>query len=379
MARVHGDGFDHYGLDETNMLDGIYAQCDSPNYVELDSTIVATGTHSMHIKGGEENEALGLRKVLPTAIDKAGAMGRFYFPNLPTENTSATIYDFMASDPARSQVSVVVDGNGVVRFYRGRHYTSFDDAGTLIAQSDPIIVASAWNHVEVQVYLHDTLGWVRVAVNGVHRYSATGLDTKYDTSNIVSVANRVSNINNVSGSGSCDFYMDDYALYDFTGNSATDTDWCPTTDGSGVATNYIGVLGAYVGFPDGDTAEADWLRSAGGAPSYPLIGKTTPNDATYLYATTATDLSEFAHGDLPEEITYIRGVDIYSRMSLSDAGAAMYRVGMKSVAAVYDAPEIPLTVEPTYWVAQVNVDPNTSARWTRTSYNASWLRMTRSA
>lgn len=375
MARLHGDGFDHYGLDETNLLDGIYAQATN---VELTTALAATGTHSLKINATGTASVQGvLRKVLPTAIDKMGAMGRFYFPDMPVDNKECGIFEFLSSDITKGQIAAVVDANQRIAFYRGSSTGPGDNGmnGTLIAQSDPIVVPSAWNHIEIQVYVHDTLGWVRAAINGVHRYEATGLDTKYDSSNIVSVRTCRYEVTSQGG----EYYTDDYALYDFAGNSAVDTDWCPTTDGSGKATNYIGVLGAYVGFPDGDTAEADWLRSAGGAPSYPLIGKTTPDDTTYLYATTATDLSEFDHGDLPEEITYIRGVDIYSRMSLSDAGAAMYRVGMKSVADVYDAPEIPLTVEPTYWVAQVNVDPDSGVRWTRPSYNASWLRMTRSA
>lgn len=374
MARLHGDGFDHYGTDVSNMLDGVYAQASG---VALTTAQAATGAYSVFVdsKSGLSNFA-GLRKVLPAAKDKMGAIGRFYFPTLPTSIDNCYIFIFHSPSPNTAQVSAQIDANGAIRFYRGGSFGVIDGPGTLIAQSDPIVVASAWNHIEVQVYIHDTLGWVRVAVNGVHKYQATGLDTNATAGNIASVG-QLKERYNVSGGVA--FYMDDYALYDFTGNPAVDTDWCPTVDGAGVATSYIGQLGAYIGTPDADTAQAAWLRSAGGAPSYPFIGKTTPNDATWLYATAAAQLSEFGFTDLPPEITYIRGVDIYSRMWTSDAGAAEYRSGMKSVAANYDAPAIPITVEPTYWVAQVNVDPNTGVRWTRPSYNAAWLRMTRSA
>jgi hypothetical protein len=171
--------------------------------------------------------------------------------------------------------------------------------------------------------------------------------------------------------------MDDYILYDFTGDSDVDTDFCPATDAGGKATNYIGELQVWPLFPNGDTSEADWQKSSG-TDGYPLIGETTPDDTGYIYSTAVGDLSEFDLEDLPVEITYIRGLGIHQRLSKSDAGAAFTKVGMKSVAATSDADERPLTVEETYWRDAIDVDPNSSARWTRESLNAAWLRLTRS-
>lgn len=372
--RLWGDGFDHYGSDESNMLDGqAYAQADE---CVLSTAQAATGTHSIQITGETGLfDFEGLRKVLPSAIDKMGAIARFYFPTQPTSNFSNNIFAFLSNDPDRAQLGVVWGANGQLLFYRGPRYNAVGgmDYGTLIAETDPLLTAAAWNHVEVQCYIHDTLGWVRVAINGIHRYQATGLDTKYDSSNIASVGQT----HHFNTSGAISFYMDDYRLYDFVGNSAVDTDWCCTVDGSGIATNYIGELQGMLQLADGDTAEADWGFSTG-ASGYPLIGKATPDDTTYIYSTAAPDLSEFTLTDLPEDITYIRGLDFHSRMSKSDAGTAMYKVGMKSVAATTDVDEIPMTVEPAYWYAQIDVDPNSGVRWTRPSFNAAWLRMTRS-
>lgn len=371
MARLWGDGFDHYGLDENNMLDGSYAQASD---IALSTSQAATGTHSIHINNTPISTNRGLRKVLPTAVSKMGAAARFYLPDLSSSAAVSVIFDFLTSTPSTSQVRCIVDGNGALRFYRGSGENALS-SGTLIATSDPIVVASAWNHIEVQVFINDTTGWVRAAINGVHRFEATGLDTKHDTSNIVSVRNHIAY---GGGSTDGDFYMDDYTLYDFTGTAAVDTDWCPTVDGSGIATNYIGELQGMLCLATADTAAAAWAKSTG-VSGYPLIGKATPDDTTYIYATTATNLSEFTLTDLPADITYVRGLDFHSRISKSDAGSALYKVGMKSVAATSDATEIPMTVAPTYWYAQINVDPNASARWTRPTFNAAWLRQLRSA
>jgi hypothetical protein len=130
-------------------------------------------------------------------------------------------------------------------------------------------------------------------------------------------------------------------------------------------------------FPNGDTAEADWAKSTG-TTGYTLIDEHNPDDTDYIYSTAVGDLSEFDLEDLPEEITYIRGLGIHQRLSKSDSGAAFTKAGMKSVAATTDAAERPITVAPTYWRDTVDVDPNSSARWTRASLNAAWLRLTRS-
>jgi hypothetical protein len=377
MGRLFEDGFDHYGLDENNMLDGVYAQVDGAN--NLSTAQVATGTHSLFVGGSTGLTTFnGVRKVLPTAKDKLGMTARFYFPSLPTTPYSNAICHMLNGSLNHSQLSFIVGTNGEINIHRGRAVDGNGGAnGTnssgLIASTDPILVASAWNHVEIQAYIHDTAGWVRIAVNGVHRYELTGTDTKFDSSNVASIGQNQSYLDSSGG-----FYMDDYIIYDFTGDPAVDTDFCPSYDsGTGIATGYIGELQVWPLFPNGDTAEADWAKSTGTS-GYPLIGETTPDDSTYIYSTALNDLSEFDLEDLPEDITYIRGLGIHQRLSKSDSGAAFTKVGMKSVAATSDADERPITVEPTYWRDVVDVDPNSSARWTRDSLNAAWLRLTRS-
>lgn len=372
--RLHGDGFDHYGTSLTNMLDGTYANAGE---ITLTTAQAGTGTHSLQVTGTNGLSSFaGLRKVLPSSKDKLGVQIRVYMPSLPTQPYASCIAGFMTSSPQTAQVATFFDSNGCLRFVRGRSFGG-DGAGsaegTLIAQTDPILVASAWNHIEIQIYIHDTAGWIRVAVNGIHEYQVENLDTKHNADNIVSVAQCRPYL--VTGGGQ--FYMDDYVIYDFTGDSAVDTDWCPVVDENGIPTNYIGDLGGYLIVPNGDTAEDDWLPSTG-SDAYAMVDETTPNDSDYISSYTVNDLTELSLTDLPEEITYIRGVDIIGRMSKADAGPAMIKFGMKSVADTLDAAERPVTVEPTFWTDQANIDPDSGARWTRASFNAAWLRLIRS-
>lgn len=371
------DGFDHYGTDETNMLDGVYASYDGT----LSTTHVATGTTAFAIDNpGGLSSFDGLRFVLPASKDKLGAAARFYFPQLPTTNYESGIFEFLPTDStARSQISFCVGINGEIHVIKnaptyGNNF--LDGSSAVIATTDPIIVASAFNHIEVQAYIHDTLGWVRIAINGVHKYLGTGLDTKGSgTSAYVSAVAQSTPLLAHTGAY---FWMDDYYIYDFLGTPSTYTDWCPSVDGSGVATNYMGEWECIYLPPNGDTVEADWAKSTGTV-GWTLIDETDPNDADYLSSTAAGDLSEFDLTDLPVDVTVIRGLLLVGRLSKSDTGPAMIKYGMHSVSSTADAAERPVTVEPTYWWDFQNTDPATATRWTRAGLNAAWIRITRSA
>lgn len=376
MALLWCDGFDHYGTDETHLSDGVYGTVGSE--VVLSTTQVATGTHSIFIGESGENSSIGgLRKVLPAATTKMGVCARYYFPGLPQGNVSAMIAGFQSGDANLGHVSVFCDSNGRLLFYKDTNHNLSGEMGTLIAQSDPAIVPNAWNHIELQVFIHATTGWVRAAVNGVHVYEATGLDTLEDASGIVSVAFAQPYYGTSAGVLNGDFYMDDLYMYDFVGDSAVDTDWVPTTDGSGKATGYIGELQVMYLPPNGDGVETDWVRSSGAA-DYEMVDEVNPNDNDYIYSATAGDLSEFDLTDLPEDITYIRGLQLLGRMSKADSGACMIKFGMNSDGSTADSAEFPITVEATYWWKFQNVDPDSSSRWTRASLNAAKFRLTRS-
>jgi hypothetical protein len=215
-----------------------------------------------------------------------------------------------------------------------------------------------------------------VAVNGAHKFQATNLDTLYDASGIVSVAITQPYYGTSAGINNGDFYLDNLYFYDFVGSSAVDTDFVPTTDGGGIATGYIGELQVRPLFANADTAETDFIRISG-ASDFSMINEADPNDATYIYSNAAGDLSEFDMDDLPEEITYVRGLLLMARASKPDAGVANITLGMKSNGDVFDTDPIPITVEPTYWYDFCNTDPDNGARWTRASLNAAKFRITR--
>lgn len=371
MALLWCDGFDHYGSDNEVLLDGVYA---GKAGCTLSTSFPATGTHGILISN-DNFAGDTLRKVLPYTTTKMGSFARFYFDGLPTGNVGGTIFEYCSGSGSRNpHLSVVVDATGSLRFITNRSYFTLNgENGTLIAQSDPVIVPGANNSVEVQVFLDATDGWVRAAVNGVHVFQAEGLDTRRNETEITGVAH----VSGFTGSlGGKDFYMDDLFHYDFTGDPDIDTDFCPHTDANGIGTNYMGELQVMLLPPDGDTAESDWARVSG-SNDFEMINEVDPDDDTYIYSTADTDVSEFEMTDLPEDITYIRGLQLLGRMSKADAGVCMIKYGVNSDGVTEDSDEFPITVQPTYWWKFQNTDPDSGGRWTRASLNAALFRLLR--
>lgn len=369
------DGFEHYGTNVAKMLDGVYAGSDQT----LDTALFQGGTTSYRVDTNDAvfNADKGLRKILSSSLTKMGVMFHLYMPVLPLGNYLTVPCDFISSTGSRnSQVSCHVDNTGSLRFYRGNTYgASAGAVGTLIATTTPIITAASWNHIEIQVNIHATLGWVRVAVNGVHRFELTGLNTLADAGSIASIYHH--GVYNGNGTEYRSFNIDNLIYYDFNGTAAVETDFCPTVDGGGKATNYIGELQCTYLPPNGNTAQDTWAKSTGTS-AFAVVSETTPNDADYIFSSTVADLTELALADLPTQITYIRGVMVVGRMAKSDSGAAQTQFGLKSAAAITDATSRVITTVPTYWWDFINIDPNTSARWTRASLNAALLRLKRS-
>lgn len=376
MSLMFADGFEHYGDDESNMLDGVYAD----NRCTLTTALAATGSRCILLDQTSENvnNPRNTRKVLPYATNKLGVGQRIYFPNLPSTNSRAGILALVTNTSANyAHLLFTLGVNGEIEIWRGPVLSGGSAMidGTHLGSTDPIIVASAWNHVEIQAYIHDTEGWVRIAVNGIHKYELTGVDTKYNATDVGSIAFTRPYI---TANSTHNWYVDDLYIYDFVGDSAVYTDWVPTTDGSGKATNYMGEWQCMYLQPTADTAEDDWVPSTG-TDAFAMVDEETPNDADYIYSSLAGDLTEFEMEDLPVDITVVRGLMLIGRMSKSDSGPAMITYGVNSSAVVEDAPERPITVEPTYWWDFINEDPNTSARWTRAGLNAALLRLARTA
>lgn len=354
MSLLWMDSFDHYGTGSTgrtNMLAGQWAEVYSG--LGPSTSFFRTGTHSFYAYAG--GKAVVARRVFGAPKTTAGVGYALYITSLPVGNAShglGTFCDF-ANSP---QVLFVLQSTGAVSAYRGT-------TATLLGTSaDGVIVAEAWQHVEMAVTISDTVGAAEVRVNGVTVLSLSGIDTAA-TSLIETSQWRYEGLSvsyNMAVS-----YLDDMFAWDSEGSSNN---------------TFIGDRRVRTLYPTADTATAEWTPS-GAASGYAAIDDVTPDgDTTYVTAgVTVPTTSEYEIDDLPASVVSINAVQTVPMSKKADAGDGNLQVSLVSGASVDDGADRPLTTAYTYWHDVSETDPATSAPWTPTAFNAAKLRIRRTA
>lgn len=347
MTMLWMEGFDKYGGTSALLTDGIWAAIDQ---AALSTTQKRTGSYSLAVGPGSSADAAA-RRTLPSAKTRVGVGMALFIPALPSANN--VLFPIIFRDAANvANVSVVVQSTGVIEVFRG--LGGF--GGVSLGATTEQLTANAFHHVEVWVTLSNTVGRVDVYIDNINRLSLTNQDT-------VATANvECSQIAIWKTSGYANtYYVDDVFCADSAGTYNNDQ----------VSDCRVGML-----LPNADTAEADWAKSTG-TDGYALIDNVPPNDAQYISAAAATDLSRFEMGTVDAAATSIKAVALYSRAWKSDAGDGQIQAGIRSVATVASGTDRPVTTVATYYSDIFETDPNTSTPFTPVTLEAAQPQITR--
>lgn len=353
MALIFCDGFDHYGT-MARMLDGAWAEVG--NGCALSTLNPRTGTHHIRQQGGATNSTTNCRRVLGGAKTTVGMGAAFYYPALPVANNSQRIFQF--ADTANVvQITVCLQSTGIVEVFRGNTTTS------LGATAAPVVVASAYQHIEAVVFFSQTVGTVEVRVNGVTVLSLSGVDT-CDTANV--------ECSQVYYGGGIPGESNNYATTDF------DDVFCYDNTSSYNAT-FIGDRRVLTLFPNANTATADWTP-VGAATGYECIDEANPDDdTTYITAATTGLESAFGLQNLPAGISVINAVVMVERARKTEAGTANTQVSIVSGASTTTGLDKPLTEIYTYRHDVFQTDPASAAPFTPSEVDALQFKVERTA
>ncbi len=359
MTLLWCEGFDHYGLAEANMLDGPWAEVDSP--WELSTANPRTGTHHIRKVSAGGAEAFHLRRVFGAALTTVGLGLAFYVPNLPTSNGRFQLCEFRDAANAR-QVTVYLQTTGAIAVYRGK------STGTLLATSTALATAAAHNHFEIKLTIDDSTGAAEVRLNNVTVIDISGVDTK-NTS--LTETSQVAWGMDIGNSGVTNHDFDDFFAWDTNGSYNND---------------FIGDHQVLTLYPDGDTAQTDWTRNTGSTDESAIDEVDPDDDTTYVAATAAAEISEFSLDDLPSTVSAIAAVQLTGRMKKTDSGTATVQqgllssdVGSPAAPAEYSGADRNITTAYAYWPDISEEDPATGAPWTRTAFNAALYKIERTA
>jgi len=355
MALLWCDGFDHYGTSTAKMLDGVYAEVGTS--ASISTLNPRTGANHLRINGGSGQAATFVRRVLGGAKTTVGLGAVFYLTALPTGNNCQRIFGY--SDAANAtQLGIVIQSTGTIEAWRG-----VPGSGTSLgASSSPVVVASAYQHIEAVVLFSQTVGTVEVRVNGVTVLSVSGVDT---CNTALTECSQVY-IGGAANGTQTDktHYIDDLFCYDNT---------------SSYNNTFIGDRRVLTLFPDANTATADWT-AVGAATGYECIDEASPDDdTTYITAATTGLVSQFGLQNLPAGISVINAVVMVERARKTEAGTANTQVSIVSGASTTAGADKALTEIYTYRQDVFQIDPASAAPFTPSEVDALQFKVARTA
>lgn len=341
-----------YGTTEARMLDGLYADQDGAFELIEDPDPNVTG-NVCHYETGTTGSRL--RKVLPAAVSALGIGERVWFPTLPPSvNQRGFIAKFKDNNNV-THVSFYVDTTGTISAYRGNY-----SGGTLLGTStSPVIVAGAWQNVEMKVLFSNTVGTIEVRVEGVvvAGLNLTGLDTV--NSALTTCAQIEFGFDDTANFAQ--WYQKDLVVWDTAGSINND---------------FFGSVSVYALRTDGDVS-LNWTPSTG-ATGWNLLDESPPDDADYISAgDPPPSPAVMSLTDLPEDVTSVRGLIAIARSRKTDGGDGNLQVSMVSNGTPGNGSDRPITTAFTYWFDVFETDPDTSAAWTPVAVDAADIQFDR--
>lgn len=232
-------------------------------------------------------------------------------------NNSFTMYMDGSADVLYGQFHVYLEGNSHVQEFRflspldteqchiswdsGERITIETPSETVLATGTTVLQYDRWYYVQFYIKIHDTLGECTIKVDGVTQFTATGLDTRSDTT--TANVSRIAIACTATQSGN---RWDDIIINDTTGTDNTSyPDW------QGIEALMPNAAGDNTGLTRGGTDSGS---------NYGQVDERPPNTTDYVYSSTV-DLYDIYN--LPAtQWPSVSAVALFLRAQKSDAGAA---------------------------------------------------------
>lgn len=350
MALIFADGFDHYGTGTTgraNMLKGQWASMASIND-QPRTTYARTGDHSLYVVGGPVILSLRGEKLV-TGVGYGQLVD-----SLPVTSGYRTGIVFY-NQTGDAILNVTLLSDGALRILKGDP-TSSDT--NLLDITDAVVMAGAFGHVEMKIVIDDVVGSFELRYNGNIISQLT--DLNLGTDGVASIGF----INVVGGSQGVGQYIDDLIVWDDTGT---------------LNNTFMGQQRLLTVYPTSDKTAADWSLT-GAISGYDTMNETVPDeDTTYISSSTVGDKSEFGFSALPAELDTVAAVFIPVMAKSDEAGISSIKLSMLNGAGTAAGTEHELTSAYVYYRDAFNANPDGGGAWTKAAFEASTIRIEKTA
>jgi hypothetical protein len=251
---------------------------------------------------------------------------------------------FKNSGNIRLQVRVTSGGNVIVERYNGGSPQNIVTAASVIA-------LDTWAYLEFRIVISDTVGELEIRVNGTTVSSQTGIDTKDSISTTIDAVS----LGNNSASGYT--YFDDLYLCDSGGS------YCNT---------FLGDVRIDAYLPAGNGNSSAFVGSdADSTNNYLLVDESSPDDdTTYVESNTPSAKDTYAFTEMTHNPAEIIATQLCAMGKKTDAGSRTIHLVTRSGGTDYDTASA-LAFGTSYGIKTKidEVDPNTSAAWSKTNLN----------
>jgi hypothetical protein len=219
----------------------------------------------------------------------------------------------------------------------------FEGVGTLFGETaTPVVVANAWNHIEVKLFRSSTLGEINIRVNGIPVLTLDNLNLGALNTGIffLGLSSFVAGIN-----GSTAHYKD-VVFWDSNGSQNND---------------FIGSVIVRRLNPESDVSLGGWVPSTGST-GFNMINSF--NDSTFIQADDSPPaLASFELENLPPDIVSVRALIPVTRSRKIDGGDGNLQTGLTGTLTDLGA-DRPLTTGFTYNWDVSELSPDTASPWT---------------
>jgi len=249
-------------------------------------------------------------------------------------------------DGSAIQVQFGSKSDTILRAYRGT---------TEIVSGGALSGGSTYSCLELHVIIHSTNGVIQAWIDGALVFSFTGNTQASPNAYITDIRFGIRYQSSSGGSyydERCD--IDDIAVNDTTGS---------------VNNSRIGQGGIIALYPNADTTDKDFSRSAGSS-NYSLVNSFPPDgDASYVESGVIGDCDLYELED-PSGDGTINAVWVTTHGRVVLGAGAPIGITLRSGATTVVASAYSLTNTYTMHGRLFNTDPNTSAAWTPTALNS---------
>jgi hypothetical protein len=223
--------------------------------------------------------------------------------------------------------------------------------GTAFTTINSAYFVNQWHYIEQRVKLHDTLGSIIFKIDGVERYSASGIDTKNAGTKAVFDCLQVGLTN---GSGS--WIIDDLYLLDVSGS---------------VNNNFLGDLAIETLYPNANGDTNQWVGSDGNSvDNYLNVDEAVPSATDYNQGSAIGDKDLYGIQDLSRPTGVVHGALVTSYMVNTDSGPRGANTIVKSGATTTTPADKALSSSAKLYDLPLDVDPNTGVKFTVAGINA---------